>query len=149
MRAVLCLLLALPLLDAGCLGEGSPPAPDLPPTDQASQARVETERVELLRTFVLMEGQGPMGYGLTLPANVTRVRFTFAEPTEMVLFEGRVELSGCGAYEMGARAIFVGNGAGLEGYVCEAATAGPAMVTLTATAASIQGTLVLTGDVPV
>ena len=150
MRAVLCLLLALPLLSAGCLGQDSPAAGDAAPspTDGIAQSGARGERVELLRTLIVMEGPGPVAFELAVPANVTHVRFTFAEPTEMVMYEGRVELSGCGAFEHGADQVFVGNGAAFGGYVCEAATAGPATVTLTATAATIQGTFVLTGEVP-
>ena len=154
------LLLAVVVLLAGCNAPpAEQPAQEVPDDDPGRTARgggvdpdaedeEDLQPVELLRTPLTMAGQGPESFDLTVPTGIVAVDFAFTGSPTFDQSGLRIELTGCGSYDLGLGFFGTAGGGSYEDRLCEEAAPGPATVTISATLLVFDGTFALTGFTP-
>lgn len=99
---------------------------------------------------VSLVGQDTQTFSVTVPANVTIVDFRISSPGPITEFGGlRVELGGCGAFDMGqgSSSGSIGGASSYEGRLCNDATEGTQSLTVS-NLGYVEGTITLVGQVP-
>jgi hypothetical protein len=91
----------------------------------------------------------PVSYGADIPANTTHVTFLFVSSPAFEISDLKVSLDGCGDYAQGLGLIGgAGGTSSFSGSLCETPAVGHHTVTVSATAAIINGTFYLNGWQP-